>query len=360
MSKQEIALVTGGAGYFGTTLVRRLAAEDYKVRVLDLNYPDNPEPTVEYIVGDICDLEVCLTATTGVRVVFHNVAQVPLANDSKKFNEVNIGGTKNICDASVQNSVKNFIYTSSSAVYGIPSKLPVMKDDPKMPVEDYGRAKLEGELICKNLSKYGIQVKIVRPRTILGLGRLGIFGILFGWVSKGINVYTLGKGDGPYQFIHAEDLAEGITRASRLNGDFEFNLGALNYGTFKEDLQNLCDFSNTGSRVIGLSEWLVRPSLKLLSYLRILPFASYQLQLYSKPMYFQSEKDWQQLSYIPKYSNSEMLIESYRHYLQDANSHIAVEVSHHQKTPQGISLTAVGFILKRISKIQNLRTGKSS
>ncbi len=360
MSKQEFALVTGGSGYFGTTLVRRLTSENYKVRVLDLNYPDNPEPNVEYIVGDICDLEVCLTATAGVRVVFHNVAQVPLANDSKKFNEVNIGGTKNICDASVKNSVKNFIYTSSSAVYGIPTKLPVMNDDPKIPVEDYGRAKLEGELICKDLIKYGIQVKIVRPRTILGLGRLGIFGILFGWVSEGINVYTLGMGDGPYQFIHAEDLAEGITRASRLNGDFEFNLGALEYGTFKEDLQNLCNFSNTGSRVIGLSEWLVRPLLKLLSFLRILPFASYQLKLYSKPMYFNSEKDWQRLDYIPKYSNSEMLIESYRDYLQDSHSSIALRVSHHQKTPKSFSLTVFGFLLKSISKIQNIGAGKSN
>jgi nucleoside-diphosphate-sugar epimerase len=356
MSEREIALVTGGSGYFGTTLVKRLISENYVVRVLDLNYPDNPDPTVEYIVGDICDLNVCLISTAGVKVVFHNVAQVPLANDSKKFNEVNIDGTRNICDASKQNSVKNFIYTSSSAVYGIPSKLPVLIDDPKVPVEDYGRAKLEGELICKDLTNYGIQVKIVRPRTILGLGRLGIFGILFGWVSKGINIYTLGKGDGPYQFIHAEDLAEGITRASRLIGDYEFNLGALDYGTFKEDLQELCDFSKTGSRVISLTEWLVRPSLKLFSFLGILPFASYQLKLYSKPMYFQSEKDWQQLGYIPKYSNSEMLIESYAHYLEAGDSFGGGVVSHHQKTPQGFSLSILGFVLESVSKIQNIRT----
>lgn len=358
MSKREIALVTGGSGYFGTTLVRRLVLENYSVRVLDLNYPDNPEPSVEYIVGDICNLDACLSATAGVKVVFHNVAQVPLANDSKKFFDVNIGGTKNICEASKRNGVKNFIYTSSSAVYGIPSKLPVMIEDPKIPVEDYGRAKLEGEKICKNLTNYGIEVKIVRPRTILGLGRLGIFGILFGWVTRGINIFTLGKGDGPYQFIHAEDLAEGITRASKLNGDFEFNLGALEYGTFKEDLNKLCDFSNTGSRVIPLSDWLVRPLLKMLSYLRFLPFASYQLKLYSKPMYFQSEEDWKKLDYVPKYSNSEMLIESYSHYLKGSSSHVTVGVSQHQKTPKGLSLSAVGLILKLISKIQNKRTKK--
>jgi nucleoside-diphosphate-sugar epimerase len=360
MPDPQIVLVTGGSGYFGTILVKTLIAENFRVRVLDLNYPETPEPSVEYIKGDICDFEVCLRASVGVSTVFHNVAQVPLANNSKVFKEVNIGGTRNICEASKRNGVKNFVYTSSSAVYGVPSKLPVSIDDPKIPVEDYGRAKLEGEVICKDLTNYGVQVKIVRPRTILGLGRLGIFGILFGWVSSGINIYTLGKGDSPYQFIHAEDLAEGIMRASRLNGNFEFNLGALEYGTLKEDLQKLCDFSNTSSRVIGLSNWLVRPLLKMLSYVGFLPFASYQLKLYSKPMYFQSEKDWQQIGYIPKYSNSEMLIESYRHYLESSNSHVTVGVSHHQKTPKGFSLLVVGLVLKLMSKIQNIRTGKSN
>jgi nucleoside-diphosphate-sugar epimerase len=358
MSKGEVALVTGGSGYLGTILVKRLILENYSVRVLDLNYPENPEPSVEYIVGDICSLDACLGATDGVKVVFHNVAQVPLANNSKKFVDVNIGGTKNICEASKRNGVQNFVYTSSSAVYGIPFRLPVMNEDPKIPVEDYGRAKLQGEVICKNLTNCGIQVKIIRPRTILGLGRLGIFGILFGWVSRGINIYTLGKGDGPYQFIHAEDLAEGITRASKLKGDFEFNLGAIEFGTFKEDLQKLCDFSNTSSRVIALSDWLVRPLLKMLSYVRFLPFASYQLKLYSRPMYFQSTEDWKKLGYTPKYSNSEMLIESYRHYLQSSNSHVKVRVSHHQKTPKGFSLSAIGLILKVVSKIQNIRSRK--
>ena len=117
MSKQEVALVTGGSGYFGTTLVKRLVLENYTVRVLDLNYPDQPEHSVEYIVGDVCNFDACLSATAGVTVVFHNVAQVPLANDTKKFIDVNIGGTKNICEASKRNGIKNFIYTSSSAVY---------------------------------------------------------------------------------------------------------------------------------------------------------------------------------------------------------------------------------------------------
>jgi nucleoside-diphosphate-sugar epimerase len=355
MSDSGIALVTGGSGYFGTTLVKRLLAENFKVRVLDLNYPEEPEPTVEYIQGDICDFDVCLRATIGVTHLFHNVAQVPLANNPKLFESVNIGGTRNICEASKINKIQNFIYTSSSAVYGIPVALPVKIMDPKIPVEDYGKAKLEGELICQDLINFGIQVKIIRPRTILGLGRLGIFGILFGWVSKGINIYTLGNGKGSYQFIHAEDLANGITRAAQLEGNFEFNLGALDYKSFKDDLQTLCNYSKSGSRVVGLNDWLVRPAIKLLSFLKLLPFASYQLQLYSKPMYFDCEKDWQTLSYTPKFSNSQMLIDSYKHYLNNSTSLEAKSLSNHQKTPKSFALSIVSWFLMEITKIQNSR-----
>ena len=358
MLEQELTLVTGGAGYFGSILVRKLAADNVKVRVLDLNYPENPEPFVEYIQGDIRDFSVCMEATVDVDYIFHNIAQVPLANNSKEFNEVNIDGTRNICEAGIQNKIKHFIYTSSSAVYGIPTNLPVISGDPKVPVEDYGRAKLEGELICQELSKFGIQVKIIRPRTILGLGRLGIFGILFGWVKKGINLYTLGQGDGPYQFIHAEDLAAGVISASKLNGNLEFNLGALEYGTLKEDLQGLCDYAKTGSRVLGLNEGLLRPIIRFISLLGLLPFASYQLQLYSKPMYFDSKGDWMQLGYVPKFSNLKMLIESYEYFLRDSVISNTTALSHHQRTPKGYSLLLVGYILTPISKIQNWLVSK--
>jgi nucleoside-diphosphate-sugar epimerase len=355
MSDSMLVLVTGGSGYFGTTLVKRLLAENFKVRVLDLNYPEEPEPSVEYIKGDICDFDVCLKATIGVKYLFHNVAQVPLANNPKLFQSVNIDGTRNICEASKINGIENFIYTSSSAVYGIPDSLPVKIMDPKKPVEDYGKAKLEGELICQDLINFGIQVKIVRPRTILGLGRLGIFGILFSWVSKGINIYTLGSGKGFYQFIHAEDLANGITKAAQLNGNFEFNLGALNYESFRDDLQTLCNYSKTGSRVVGLNDWLVRPTIKLMSFLKLLPFASYQLQLYSKPMYFDCEKDWKILDYAPKFSNGQMLIESYKHFIENSKGLKTMELSNHQKTPKSLSLSIIEWFLMMITKIQNLK-----
>ena len=65
------------------------------------------------------------------------------------------------------------------------------------------------------------------------------------------------------------------------------------------------------------------------------------------------------LNYTPKYSNSEMLIESYMHYLQGSNSHVNFGISHHQKTPKSFSLLALSIVLKLISKIQNHGTSKA-
>ncbi|MEJ7743382.1 MAG: NAD-dependent epimerase/dehydratase family protein [Nocardioidaceae bacterium] len=87
------------------------------------------------------------------------------------------------------------VYTSSSAVFGIPKSNPVFPDTPPTPVEAYGQAKFEGELLCRAAVSRGLDVSIVRPRTILGLGRLGIFGILFDWIADGAAVPVLGKGD---------------------------------------------------------------------------------------------------------------------------------------------------------------------
>jgi nucleoside-diphosphate-sugar epimerase len=352
MPNNNLCLVTGGAGYFGSQLVNQLVEEQKYVRVLDLNLPSTPVPGVEYIQGDISDFEICLRATDKVEIVFHNIAQVPLAKNKRQFYKVNIVGTQNICEASKINSVKKFVYTSSSAVYGIPLKLPVEIGDPMIPVEAYGQAKLEGEKIVKELSNFGVEVKIVRPRTILGLGRLGIFGILFRWVQLGLNIFILGRGDEPYQFVHAKDLAKGIIQSSHLSGYGEYNLGALHFGTFREDLQGLCDYAGSGAKVVSLNERLIRLTLRIANTLKLLPLASYQIQLYSKAMYFDSYKSWRELGYFPTYSNLDMMKESYDSFnsrLIDLNTE---NLSHHQKTLRSFSLNIVTCILLVFTKTQ--------
>ena len=174
-----ISLVTGGSGYFGSLLVQRLITAGHQVRVLDLNdTPDRPS-AVEFVCGDIRNPGDVHTATEGVDIVFHNVAQVPLAKDKDLLRTVNIDGTRILLDACIEHKVRKVVHTSSSAIFGIPASNPVFPHDVPRPLEAYGLAKLEAENLCHEAIKSGLDISIVRPRTILGHGRLGIFGILF-------------------------------------------------------------------------------------------------------------------------------------------------------------------------------------
>ena len=203
-----ISLVTGGSGYFGSLLVQRLITAGHQVRVLDLNdTPDRPS-AVEFVCGDIRNPGDVHIATEGVDIVFHNVAQVPLAKDKDLLRTVNIDGTRILLDACIEHKVRKVVHTSSSAIFGIPASNPVFPHDVPRPLEAYGLAKLEAENLCHEAIKSGLDISIVRPRTILGHGRLGIFGILFDWIADGADPFVLGKGDNRYQFVHAEDLVE--------------------------------------------------------------------------------------------------------------------------------------------------------
>src|SRR5690606_39186416 len=115
---------------------------------------------------------------------------------------------ENLIRAAREQGVHKTVLVSSSAVFGVPAHNPIRAEDAPEPDEDYGRAKLAAERIAREATaRHGLDVTIIRPRTILGQGRLGIFQILFEWVYRGKSVYVLGRGDNRYQFVHCDDLA---------------------------------------------------------------------------------------------------------------------------------------------------------
>ncbi|HKY67156.1 MAG TPA: NAD-dependent epimerase/dehydratase family protein, partial [Acidimicrobiales bacterium] len=243
-------LITGGSGYFGSILAELALARGDRVRIFDLNPPtDEIADRVEYVAGDVRDLDVLREATAGADVVLHNVAQVPLAKDRELFWSVNVTGTANVLLAARDRGVAKVVHTSSSAIFGIPQANPVTEDTPGRPLEAYGRAKLEAEHLCHDAAASGLDVTIVRPRTILGHGRLGIIAVLFDFIAEGAPVYVLGSGDNRYQFVHANDLADAVLRASDREKPTTYNIGAAEFGTMRETLQAVVDHAATGSRV---------------------------------------------------------------------------------------------------------------
>jgi nucleoside-diphosphate-sugar epimerase len=327
------ALVTGGSGYFGCLLVAQLKARGYDVSVFDLvDVPDRPKD-VRFHRGDIRDAAAIARACEGVEVIHHNVAQVPLAKDKALFWSVNVGGARNLLEAAERHRVKKTILVSSSAVFGVPEKNPVDETVTPRPREAYGRAKLEAERVAAGFVARGLDVTIIRPRTILGHGRLGIFQILFEWVYRGRPVYVLGRGDNRYQFVHADDLADACIRAGERAGPATFNIGAERFGTMREALDALVRHAGTGSRVRSLP---MGPTVRLMEWtsaLGLSPLGAYHALMYGREMFFDIRPAREALAWTPSKGNEEMFIESYEDYVLHRGEVLTRRDASHHRSP---------------------------
>ena len=241
MSKN--VLVTGGSGYLGEKVVQEFIKLGYNCSVLDINNFDcNVESKVDFFKIDIRDKNKVIQSCKGIDIVIHCIAQVPLAKNKKLFNTVNYQGTENILEAAITNKVSHFVYISSSAIFGIPESNPVSENSPTIPCEVYGKAKLDGENLVKSFNKK-INTTIIRPRTIIGPGRLGIFQILFEWIYQGRNIPVFDNGKNIYQFIHSDDLVKSIVLSCQNNIYGVFNIGTENYCSMYETLNSVIKFS---------------------------------------------------------------------------------------------------------------------
>lgn len=175
-------LVTGGAGFIGSNLVKHLLSKDYvsKVRVLDdlsngyyINIQEfESNPKFEFIKGDICDYQTCVDATKGINVISHQAAlgSVPRSiQNPMRSTEVNILGTVNLMHAAVTNSVKRIVLACSSSTYGDSPTLPKQEDVIGTPLSPYAITKFSIEQFAEVFSNvYGLEY--------IGLRYFNIFG----------------------------------------------------------------------------------------------------------------------------------------------------------------------------------------
>ncbi len=322
-------LITGGSGYFGTELAARAVARGDTVKTFDLN-PPSSDLGVEHVTGDVRDRAALRAACADVDVVLHNVAQVPLAKDKDLFWSVNVLGTANVLLAARDAGVAKVVHTSTSAVYGIPEQNPVDESSPTRPLEAYGKAKLEAELLCREAVAAGQDVTIIRPRTILGHGRLGIMAILFEFVAEGAPVYVFGSGANRYQLVHADDLAEACLLAGEREGPAAYNIGATEFGTMRETLQALVDHAATGSSVRSLPVGPARAAMQALGGVGLVPFAPYHWLLYGESLWFDTTRAQTELGWRPQHSNASMVVESYEWFLAHRGELAASKGSRHQ------------------------------
>jgi nucleoside-diphosphate-sugar epimerase len=311
-------LITGGSGFLGNLIARRLLASGEEVRILDVWEDPSRPREIEFIHCDVRDATAVDRAMAGIDFVHHNAALVPLTKSGKDFACVNIDGSRTVAEQAA-GRVKAFIHMSSSAVYGSPA-CPITTETPCRPIEIYGRAKLAGELAVREVCEQrGTPVIVIRPRTILGLGRLGIFQILFEWISAGQNIFVIGDGNVKFQFVHADDLIDAYMLAVRLGKPGIYNVGATRFGTLREALGNLICHAHSRSRVRSLPASLTIQTLRALDFLGLSPLAPWHYLTYHKPFYF-DVNPLLQLGWKPRYSNDDMFRESYDWFLANRDS----------------------------------------
>jgi nucleoside-diphosphate-sugar epimerase len=337
--------LSGGAGFLGLHLARRLLAEGHEVRTLDVVPLDDPEleRSVEELRGDVRDPSRVGELVAGADVVVHAAAALPIQASRDSIRSVNVGGTENVLRAAGDAGVGRVVFISSTAVYGVPEKHPIEEDDPLVGVGWYGESKIDAEALCRVAA---VETTIVRPKTFIGPERLGVFEILFDWIREGRRIYVLGKGHNRYQLLAVEDLVEAIVRAASVPeaGGQTFNVGATEFGTVRTDLQALIDHAGSSSRLRPVPAKPAEVALRGLELLRLSPLAEWHYRTAHRDSYVDVSRAQRLLGWQPRLSNKEALIETYDWYLANRERVGGAGVTHRVPWNQ----QALG-LLKRLS-----------
>ncbi|MEI8349360.1 MAG: NAD(P)-dependent oxidoreductase [Candidatus Omnitrophota bacterium] len=341
-------VVTGGAGFLGYHLCRQLADKYESIAVLDIapiDPQEYPAHAIYYNV-DVRDRKQLEGVLRKGDVIVHAAAALPLWKRKEIF-EINVTGTKNILETALTLQIRKVIFVSSTAVYGIPKTHPLYENSALVGVGPYGSSKIEAELICQEYRQKGMCIPIVRPKSFIGPGRLGVFQILYDWIESGKRIPIIGNGKNRYQLLEVEDLADAIYLllvAPEEQVNDVFNIGAAEFRTVEEDVGALCNYAHTGSRVMCTPARGVKMLLAIFEKLKISPLYKWIYATADKDSFVCVDKIKTIAGWAPKYSNKEALIKSYQWYLEHKNELHTTGITHRVAWHQGILAFAKRFL----------------
>ena len=232
-------LVTGGAGFVGGAVVKRLVDAGAKVTVLDDLFTGLAETipaAAQFIKGSVTDEKLVTELVAANSLIFHMAARNIIASTKNPRDDfaTNIGGTLNVVMAARESRVERVVYTSSASVYGNPRSIPINEDDGIVPLSPYAVSKLGGEHYCLAFyESYGLPVSVVRYSNIFGPGQrpdnpyCGVVSKFLTSAYAGEKLLIHGDGLQTRDFTYIDDAVEATLLAAihpRAEGEV-FNVG---------------------------------------------------------------------------------------------------------------------------------------
>ncbi len=227
-------LITGGCGFIGSYLVRRLIDLKNISKIVVLDIKDCEYENVDFIHMDIRDKNIAYIMHN-IDIVIHLAALIDVREsvlNPNLYHDINVNGTLNILDSCIKNHVSKIIFTSSAAVYGNPMYLPIDEKHPLNPLSPYGASKAASELyISAYHYSYNIDAVIFRLFNVYGYGQsskyAGVIKIFMENALKNRPLEIFGDGFQTRDFIYVEDVIDAIVKSMKMDIDFNiFNIGS--------------------------------------------------------------------------------------------------------------------------------------
>lgn len=258
-----LALVTGGAGFIGSHVVRLLASRGVRVRVLDdlsTGFEENlADVQVEFVRGDIRDEYTVDAAVSGADLVFHLAASVGNARSQltpRRDAEVNAVGTAVVLEAARKAGVHRFVHSSSAAVFGELVTMPIAEDHPQNPDSPYGVSKLAAEKYVLCFGRlYGMGVVCLRYFNVYGTNqRYDAYGnvipIFAEQLAAGCPLTIYGDGEQTRDFVNVRDVALANYLAAVREASGVYNIGSGTSITINDLVRLVTSASSAGSRPV--------------------------------------------------------------------------------------------------------------
>jgi len=249
-------IVTGGAGFIGSSIVKKLVARGDDVTVID-NLNTGKEENLKSVIDKITFLkysilnrELLEKQSQNIDGIFHQAALASVQDSFSKpdeYHDVNVNGTENILKLAKKNDFR-VVYASSSSVYGNPERIPIKESDKKNPINPYAETKLKKEQLAIKYSEMGVKVIGLRYFNVFGKGQskeyAGVLKLFLERIRDKLPPKINGDGTQFRDFVYVEDVAD----ANIMSMDSDINHGFYNVGT------------NTSITILDLAKTIIKSS----------------------------------------------------------------------------------------------------